>query len=83
MAPLNTLETHLNTVESVEFARGNFRELPFSSDIREGINSRSAVVREVTDQWPVWVSARCQRCESRRAWSNTGARRLPVEPGGS
>ena len=36
------------------------------SDIREVINSRSAVVREVTDQWPVWVSARCQRCESRR-----------------
>ena len=62
---------------------GEFSRFTIFSDIREGINLWSVVVREVTDQWPVWVSARCQRCEIRRAWSNTGARRLPAEPGGS
>ena len=35
------------TVESVKFARVNFCEFPFS-DIREGINSRSADVRRLT-----------------------------------
>ena len=54
------------TVESAEFARGNFRELPFSAIYGEVINSRIAVVREMIDQWPMWVSARCPRCESRR-----------------
>ena len=45
---------------------GEFSRITVFSDIREVINSRSAVVRKVTDQWPVWVSARCPRCESRR-----------------
>ena len=42
---------------------GEFSRITVFSDIREAINSRSAVVREVTDQWPVWVLATCQRCE--------------------
>ena len=45
---------------------GECSRITVFSDICEGINSRSAVVCEVTDQWSVWVSARCQRCESRR-----------------
>ena len=44
------------TVESVKFARGNFSRITVFSDIRKGINSRSAVVREVllsVRDWPV------------------------------
>ena len=45
------------------------------------INSRSAVVREVTDQWPVWVSARCPRYESRRGVTASELGHTPA-PGG-